>query len=64
MPVSGIAGAATAQPPVQQLAPSAGHHKHNGINAPSISDLDGQSSSIAPPTNSTGRIGSVLDIRI
>jgi hypothetical protein len=63
MPVPGIA-AATAQPPLQQLSPSSGHHKHNGSNGPSISDVDGQSSSVAPPTNSTGRIGSVLDIRI
>jgi hypothetical protein len=31
---------------------------------PSISDVDGQSSTPAPPTNSTGRIGSVLDIRV
>jgi len=64
MPVPGIAAAATPQPPLQQLSPSSGHHKHNGDNSPSISDVDGQSSSVASPSNSTGRIGSVLDIRI
>jgi hypothetical protein len=64
MPVPGIAGAATPPPPLQQLSPSSGHNKHNGNNTPSISDVDGQSSSVAPPSNSTGRIGSVLDIRI
>ncbi len=64
MPVPGIAAAATPPLPLQQLSPSAGHHKHNGSNTPSISDIDGQSSTPTPPTNSTGRIGSVLDIRI
>jgi hypothetical protein len=64
MPVSGIAGAATPPPSPQQLSPSSGHHKHNGMQGPSISDVDGQSSSPTPPSNSTGRIGSVLDIRI
>ncbi len=62
MPVSGIA-ASTPQPQ-QQLAPTSGQHKHNGNHGPSISDVDGQSSSQLPSTNSTGRIGSVLDIRI
>jgi hypothetical protein len=64
MPVPGIATAATPPLPLQQMSPSSGHHKHNGNNGPSISDVDGQSSSLAPPSNSTGRIGSVLDIRI
>jgi len=64
MPVPGIAAAATPPLPLQQLSPSSGHHKHNGSNGPSISDVNGQSSSLAPPSNSTGRIGSVLDIRI
>jgi hypothetical protein len=64
MPVSGLAAAATPQPPLQQLSSTSGHHKHGGIHGPSISDVDGQSSSLAMPSNSTGRIGSVLDIRI
>ncbi len=64
MPVPGIATTATPPLPLQQLSPSSGHHKHNGNSAPSISDVDGQSSSLSPPANSTGRIGSVLDIRI
>ena len=64
MPVPGIATAATPPLPLQQLSPSSGQHKHNGSNTPSLSDVDGQSSSVAPPSNSTGRIGSVLDIRI
>jgi hypothetical protein len=63
MPVSGIA-ASTPQPQLQQLAPTSGQHKHNGNHGPSISDVDGQSSRAMPPTNSTGGIGSVLDIRI
>jgi hypothetical protein len=64
MPVPGIAPGTTPPLPLQQLSPSAGHHKHNGNNPPSISDVDGQSSTPSPPANSTGRIGSVLDIRI
>jgi hypothetical protein len=64
MPVSGIAAAATPQQPLQPNSPTSGPHRHNGNNGPSISDVDGQSSSVAPPTNSTGRIGSVLDIKI
>ena len=64
MPVSGIAAPASPQPPVQQLSPSSGHHRHSGINGSSISDLDAQSSSVGSPANSTGRIGSVLDIKI
>ncbi len=64
MPVPGIAAAATPPLPLQQLSPSPGHHKHNGNNVPSISDIEGQSSTPTPPSNSTGKIGSVLDIRI
>jgi len=64
MPVPGIATAATPPLPLQQLSPSSGHHKQNGNKAPSISDVGGQSSSPSPSSNSTGRIGSVLDIRI
>jgi len=64
MPVSGIAGTTMPQPPLQQLSPSAGHHKHNGMNGSSISDVDGQNSGLTPPSNSTGRIGAVLDIKI
>ena len=64
MPVSGIAAAASPQPPLQPLSPSSGPHRHNGNHGPSISDVDGQSSSLASPSNSGGRIGSVLDIRI
>jgi hypothetical protein len=63
MPVPGIA-AAPPPLPLQQLSPSSGQHKHHGNNTPSLSDIDGQSSTPTPPTNSTGRIGSVLDIRI
>jgi hypothetical protein len=64
MPVPGITAAATPPLSLQQLSPSPGHHKQNGNSTPSISDVDGQSSSPTPPSNSTGRIGSVLDIRI
>ncbi|MFZ0527241.1 MAG: hypothetical protein WA889_09405 [Xanthobacteraceae bacterium] len=64
MPVPGIATTATPPLSLQQLSPSAGHHKHNGGNTPSVSDIGGQSSTPTPPSNSTGRIGSVLDIRI
>ncbi len=64
MPVPGIAGATTPPLPLQQLSPSAGQHKHNGSSMPSISDVDGQSSTPTPPSNSTGKIGSVLDIRV
>ena len=64
MPVPGIAAAATPPLPLQQLSPSSGHHKQNGNSGPSISDIDGQGSRPTPPGNSTGKIGSVLDIRI
>ncbi|MFZ1920277.1 MAG: hypothetical protein WBD53_01620 [Xanthobacteraceae bacterium] len=61
MPVLGIA---TPQPQLQQISPTPNQHKHNGNSAPSISDVDGLQQSIGPPANSTGRIGSILDIRV
>ena len=64
MPVPGITAAAAPPLSLQQLSPSTGQHKHNGSNTPSLSDVDGQNTSVAPPSNSTGKIGSVLDIRI
>jgi len=63
MPVLGIA-APTPQPSLQQLSPAPGQQKHNGNQGVSISDVDGQRSNVSPPANSTGRIGSLLDIRI
>ena len=63
MPVLGIA-TPPPQAPLQQLSPIPGQHKHNGASGSSISDIDGQRSNVAPPANSTGRIGSLLDIRI
>jgi hypothetical protein len=63
MPVLGIATPAP-QPSLQPLSPSPGQHKHNGTAGSSISDVDGQRSNVSPPVNSTGRIGSLLDIRI
>lgn len=63
MPVLGITPPAP-QPQLQQISPTPGQHKHNGISGAAISDVDGQRSNVAPPANSTGRIGSLLDIRI
>jgi len=63
MPVLGIAPQAP-QLPLQQTAPTPGQHKHNGTPDASISDVEGLRSNVSPPTNSTGRIGSLLDIRI
>ena len=63
MPVLGITTPAP-QVPLQQLTPTPGQHKHNGVGGASISDVDGQRSNVSPPANSTGRIGSLLDIRI
>jgi hypothetical protein len=63
MPVLGIAPT-TPQAQLQQMSPTLGQHKHNGAPGGSISDVDGQRTNVAPPANSTGRIGSLLDIRI
>jgi len=63
MPVLGIATPAP-QTPLQQLSPTPGQHKHNGGAGSSISDVDALRANVSPPTNSTGRIGSLLDIRI
>ena len=65
MPVLGIATPAPQmQTPLQQTSPIPGQHKHNGTAGSSLSDIDGQRSNVAPSANSTGRIGSLLDIRI
>ncbi|MGB7035805.1 MAG: hypothetical protein WBD71_09770 [Xanthobacteraceae bacterium] len=63
MPVLGIT-TPTSQPPLQQISPTSSQHKHNGNSTPSLSDVDGLQQSIGPPANSTGRIGSILDIRV
>ncbi len=63
MTVLGIAPP-TPQPQLQQISPTPSQHKHNGASGASISDVDGQRSNVMPPANSTGKIGSVLDIRI
>ncbi|MFZ0424530.1 MAG: hypothetical protein WAL80_16765 [Xanthobacteraceae bacterium] len=60
MSASGInaaAGAAHAQ-----AAQHSGQHR-NRTHAPSVSDIDAQSSSVAASTKSTGRVGSRVDVR-
>jgi hypothetical protein len=59
MAISGI----SASPQTQQAASSSALHRHSRSQAPSISDVDGQSSSVAaaPPT---GRVGKAVDITV
>jgi hypothetical protein len=65
MAVSGLAAAANFQPPIQQLSPSSNHHRHNGgIHGPSISDVDAQSSSVAPSGGLPGNAGSKVDFTV
>jgi len=62
MAVSGISTAA-AYAATQQPLQSVGPHKH-GRHAPSISDVDAQSSSIATAPSATGKVGSKVDISV
>jgi hypothetical protein len=62
MAVSGIAASTQYQSSSQQLSQSSGHHRHHGGHHSSIGDLDAQSSSLASAQNSTGRVGSKLDV--
>jgi hypothetical protein len=55
--INGAAGAAHAQG-----AHHANQHR-NRTHAPSVSDLDAQSSSVAASAKSTGRVGSRVDVR-
>jgi hypothetical protein len=65
MAVSGLATAANFQAASQQLSPSSNHHRHHGgVHGPSISDVDGQSSSVASSSPSTGRPGGKVDITV
>jgi hypothetical protein len=62
MAVSGLATAANIQSASQQLSPTSNHHRHHGgVQAPSISDVDAQSSSVAP---TSGRPGSKVDFTV
>jgi hypothetical protein len=56
--ISSNAGYAANPQPVSSIS----QHKHGKHHAQSISDVDGQSSSIAAPASSTGKIGSKVDI--
>jgi hypothetical protein len=63
MSVPAIASSANAQSAVAQLSPSASHRKH-GVHAPSLSDVDAQSSSVATASNTTGRAGGKVDFTV
>jgi hypothetical protein len=58
MAISGI----SASPQPQQVSPQSALHRHSRSQAPSISDVDGQSSSVAAAAPSTGRVGKTVDI--
>lgn len=65
MAISGVSAAAAGsisaatQPALQSIGP----HKH-GKHAPSISDVDAQSSSLATAPGATGKVGSKVDISV
>lgn len=58
MVIPAISAAAAYSP---QAVPTIGQHKH-GKHPQSISDVDGQGSSIATAPSSSGKIGSKIDI--
>jgi hypothetical protein len=60
MAISGI----SASLQTQQAASSSALHRHSRSQAPSISDVDGQSSSVASATPPTGRVGKAVDITV
>jgi hypothetical protein len=60
MATSGIGAQAPAS---QQLSQSSGHHKHHGHKVMSMTDVDGQSSSLASAASSSGKVGSKLNVR-
>lgn len=62
MAISGVSAAAGAYAASQQPVQSIDQHKHGKHHAVSISDVDGQSSSVASAPGSTGKIGSKVDI--
>ncbi|MGD0025183.1 MAG: hypothetical protein ABSC37_11275 [Xanthobacteraceae bacterium] len=63
MTVSGISASASLQPSGQQVSQSSGQHRHGAvICSPSISDVDGQGSSVASAPSSTGKIGSKINV--
>jgi hypothetical protein len=56
---SAAAGAyASSQPPLSAV----GQHKHGGHHSRSMTDIDGQGSSVATAPSSTGKIGSKVDM--
>ena len=60
MAISGISPGgiyATSQQPLQSVS----QHKH-GHQSTSLSDIDAQSSSVASPPSSTGKVGSKIDV--
>jgi hypothetical protein len=63
MSVPAIASAANFQSALPQLSLSASHRKH-GVHAPSLSDVDAQSSSVATASNATGRSGGKVDFTV
>jgi len=63
MAISGLSGAG-AYTPSQSPLQSSGPHKHGRHHSQSISDVDAQSSSVATPASSTGKIGSKIDITV
>jgi len=64
MALSAISSHSTSQASGAQSSQAAGHHRHGGHHAKSISDTDAQSSSVASAPSSTGRIGSKLDVTV
>ncbi|HSZ67033.1 MAG TPA: hypothetical protein VK825_12580 [Xanthobacteraceae bacterium] len=60
MAISGI----SSSPQASQAVSSSALHRHSRNQAPSISDVDGQSSSVASAAPSTGRVGKAVDITV
>jgi hypothetical protein len=61
MSASGISAAAN---PQQSLASQHAGHNRNRTHAPSISDVDAQSSSVASAGKSPNKIGSTIDVKV
>ncbi len=65
MAISGVSSvAASVYASSAQPVQSSSGHKHGRHHASSISDVDGQSSSVASPSSSTGKIGSNVDLTV
>jgi hypothetical protein len=62
MAVAGISFAASSHAASQHTASTSRRQQHGGPQAPSMTDIDAQGSSVVSPPSTTGKIGTKIDI--